>query len=142
MKPELQKIFESTPAEDPRSRLEPYCEAILRWRRQGRSYRRICQLLCDRFGTNVSKSALYKFVQRRSRPRKIQPEIELQSDPEQTDQPVPPKRHTKLSPEEVAQQRALIQDLRSKPVVVREVRKRFVYDPDEPLILEKRKQES
>jgi hypothetical protein len=90
----------------------------------------------------LARAALYKFVQRRSRPRKIQPEVELPSEPEQTDQPVPPKRHTKLSPEEIAQQRALIQDLRSKPVVVREVRKRFAYDPDEPLILEKHKQES
>jgi hypothetical protein len=51
-------------------------------------------------------------------------------------------RYTKLSPDQLVKQRALIQNLRNKPVVVREVRKRFVYDPDEPLILEKHKQES
>jgi hypothetical protein len=55
---------------------------------------------------------------------------------------VAPTKYAKLSPEESARQRALIQELRNKPVVVPEVRKRFVYDPDEPLILEKHKQES
>jgi hypothetical protein len=140
--PELQRIFDGIPDEEARSRLEPYRELILRWRRKGRSYRWICRTMNEKCGVTVAYGPLYRFVQRRSRPRKIQPDVELQSEPEQTDQPIAPKPHTKLSLEEVSQQRALIQDLRNKPVVVREVRKRFVYDPDEPLILEKHKQES
>ena len=36
-----QRIYESIPADEPRSRLELYRELILHWRRQGRSYRRI-----------------------------------------------------------------------------------------------------
>jgi hypothetical protein len=47
------------------------------------------------------------------------------------------RKSSVLTTDDVARQRALIQNLRNQPVVVREVRKRFVYDPDEPLILEK-----
>ena len=47
MNSELQRIFDSVPEDEPRSHLEPYRELILRWRRQGRSYRRIRQLLID-----------------------------------------------------------------------------------------------
>jgi hypothetical protein len=140
--PELQRIFDSIPDEEIRSRLEPYSELILRWRRKGRSYRWICRTMNEKCGVTVAYGPLYRFVQRRSRPRKGQPEVELQPEAAQTEQPVARTKYTKLSPDEVARQRALIQDLRNKPVVVREARKRFVYDPDEPLILEKHKQES
>jgi hypothetical protein len=140
--PELLRIYDGTPEDEPRSRLQPYCELILRWRRQGKSYRRICKLLADRCGVRIGRTALNEFVQRRSRPRKGQPEVELPPEAAQTEQSVAPTKYTKLSPDEVARQRALIQDLRSKPAVVPKVRKRFVYDPDEPLILEKHKQES
>jgi hypothetical protein len=142
MNTELQRIFDSIPDEEARSRLEPYRELILRWRRKGRSYRWICRTMNEKCGVTVAYGPLYRFVQRLSRPRKIQRDIELQPEPAQTEQPVRPKGHTKLSSDELAQQRSLIQDLRSKPVVVREVRKRFVYNPDEPLILEKHKKES
>jgi hypothetical protein len=142
MNPELQRIFESIPDSVPRSRLEPYRELILRWRRQGRSYRQIRDLLCDKLNLKISYLALYEFVQRRSRPRKEQHEVEVAPEAAQTEPPKTPTKYNKLSPDEVAKQRALIEELRNKPVVVREVRKRFVYDPDEPLILEKHKQES
>jgi hypothetical protein len=140
--PELLRIYDGTLEDEPRSRLQPYCELILRWRRQGKSYRRICRLLAEKCGVRIGRTTLNEFVHRRSRPRKAHPEAELEPEAAQTEQPVAPTKYTKLSPDEVARQRALIQDLRSKPVPVREVRKRFVYDPDEPLILEKRKQES
>jgi hypothetical protein len=75
MKPELQQIFDNTPDDDPRSKLDPYRELILRWRRQGRSYRRICQLIREQCSTKVSLATLHGFIQRRSRPRKAQPEL-------------------------------------------------------------------
>ena len=78
MKDELQQIFDSVPEDAPRSRLEPYRELILRWRRQGRTYRRICRLLNDRCKVKVAYGPLYRFVQRRSRPRYLHPEAELQ----------------------------------------------------------------
>ncbi len=76
---ELQRIFDSVPEEEPRSRLEPYRELILRWRRQGRSYRRIRQLLAEQCSVGVTTSMLHKFVKSRSRPRKAEPEF--QSEP-------------------------------------------------------------
>ena len=66
MTPEHQRVYESIPADDPRSRLEPYRELILRWRRQGRSIRRICQILNEQFNFNIGKTALHKYVERRS----------------------------------------------------------------------------
>ncbi len=77
MNEDLLRIADSVPEDGPRSRLEPYREVILRWRRQGRSYRRICQLLGDKFGLKVGRTALHEFVRRRSRPRKAAPEPEI-----------------------------------------------------------------
>jgi hypothetical protein len=37
----LQEIYDRVPPDEPRSRLEPYKDLILKWRRQGRTYRRI-----------------------------------------------------------------------------------------------------
>ena len=65
----LQKIFDSVPADEPRSRLEPYRELILRWRRQGRTYHRIRQLLAEQCDVKVAYVTLYRFIQRRSRPQ-------------------------------------------------------------------------
>jgi hypothetical protein len=140
--PELLRIYDGTPEDEPRSRLQPYCELILRWRRQGKSYRKICKLLADKCDVRIGRTALNEFVQRRSRPRKVRAEVELQPEAAQTELPGAPTQYNKLSQDELARQRALIRDLRNKPVDVPEVRKRFVYDPDEPLILEKQKQES
>jgi hypothetical protein len=76
MEDRLQTIFDETPEDEPRSKLEPYRELILRWRRQGRSYRRICTLLAEKCGVQIGRTALHEFVQRRSRPRKPEPEAE------------------------------------------------------------------
>jgi hypothetical protein len=140
MNPELRQVLDNLPADEPRSRLEPYREVILRWRRQGRSYRRMQKLLTDHCAIQVSTSMLFKFVKSRSRPRKPHRETEPQppripSEPEQMNQLAVSGLHPKLLPAEAARQRALLQALREKPVVIPDVRKRFVYDPDEPLIL-------
>ncbi len=143
MNAELQRIFESIPEDTPRSRLDPYRELILRWRRQGRTYRRIKTLLADQCSIQVSTTMLFKFVKSRSRPRKAEPDTEPQlillepASPDQVAKEQADQQSIRLSSEEVARQRALIQALRDKPVVVPEVRKRFVYDPDEPLILDR-----
>ena len=78
MNPELFETLDNLPADEPRSRLEPFREVILRWRRQGRSYRRIQTLLADHCSLQVSTSMLFKFVESRSRPRKRASEIEYQ----------------------------------------------------------------
>jgi hypothetical protein len=77
LSPELQRIFDNTPEDESRSRLEPYRELILLWRRRGKSYRRICWLLREQCGVKISYLPLYEFVQRRFRPRKVQPEVQV-----------------------------------------------------------------
>ena len=42
---ELLQLLENLPPDEPRSKLEPFRAYILRWRRQGRSYRRIQEIL-------------------------------------------------------------------------------------------------
>jgi hypothetical protein len=72
----IQQLFVDAPEDAPCSRLEPYREQILLWRRQGKSYRRISGVLNERCNCTVSHVALRKFVQRRSRSRKAQPEVQ------------------------------------------------------------------
>ena len=71
MEQRLKQILDSVPLDEPRSRLEPYRELILHWRRQGRSYHRIRQLLSEHCDIKVAYVTLYRFVQRRSRPRRM-----------------------------------------------------------------------
>ena len=113
------------------SRLEPYKELILRWRRQGRSHRRIARLLLDKCKVRVSGEAVRKFVKLRSRPRKPQPDIDLEP---MTVQPVAPVSQAspsgkRLSAEERAEQLELIRSLRDKPVV-KEQQQRWNFDAD------------
>jgi len=62
MNPELQRIYDSMPEDEPRSRLDPYRELILRWRRQGRTYRRILQMLRDECRVKVAFGTLHEFA--------------------------------------------------------------------------------
>jgi hypothetical protein len=66
---ELLKLLENLPPDEPRSKLEPFRAIILRWRRQGRSYRRIQQILLEQCNVDVAYETLRRFVQRRERPR-------------------------------------------------------------------------
>jgi hypothetical protein len=136
------KALEELSDSPPRSKLEPYRVVILRWRRRGWTYRRISETLAAECKLSVSHIAVRKFVKRAARPRKPQPALEME--PATILQAVehlpanpPARKPRKLSAEEAAQQRALIQALRNKPVAVPEVRKRYEYNPDEPLTLER-----
>jgi hypothetical protein len=71
---ELLKLLENLPPDEPRSKLEPFRAVILRWRRQGRSYRRIQEILLEQCKVDVAYETLRKFVQRRQRPRTTEPE--------------------------------------------------------------------
>ena len=78
--PEQQRIYDSVPADEPRSRLDPYRALILRWRGQRRTYRHIRQLLSEKFSVRVSTAMVHKFVQKHNRPRKpAQPDLEPQA---------------------------------------------------------------
>jgi hypothetical protein len=145
--PELQQVLENLPEDAPRSRLDPFRPFILRWRREGRSYRKIQQILADECKVRVHNETLRRFVKRRSRPRKPQPEPEAEQLPVAPAAPIqpgsipdqPPRTFTKLSPEEAARRRDLLQSLRKKhalepkPAVLEE----FKYDPDKPLTIDR-----
>jgi hypothetical protein len=84
--PDLQQVLDSVPEHnDPRSRLGPFKPYILRWRRQGKTYRRIAEILTKECKVSVSHIAVLKFVKRAARPRKPQPDLEFEPE---TIQPV------------------------------------------------------
>jgi hypothetical protein len=131
--PELQQVLDNLPADEPRSRLEPFRSFILRWRREGRSYRRIQEILADKCNVRVSSEGLRKFVRSRARPRQVQPEIETEPPTMPPVKPPPPATPGKrLSAEERAAQVAYIRSL-NKPELPEEPKPpRFTFDPDKP----------
>lgn len=142
---ELQQVLDNFPADERRgSSLEPLKAFILRWRREGRTYRRICQILRDECHVKVAYGTLHEFVQRRSKSRKPKPEIDIE--PEAT-QPVNSSSAAvssgkRLTPEERAAQVAYIRSL-NKPAVAEEKPKLlFDFDPDKPRTNQPKKEES
>jgi hypothetical protein len=132
----LQEIFDSVPADEPRSRLEPYRDLILLWRRQGRTYHRIRQLLIEKCEVKVGYGTLYRFIERRSRPRKTDPRPETQLSIITTValNEESALRLSRRSPEEIAAMREAARASNHKPVFAHEESKElFVYDPDKPL---------
>jgi len=54
------------------SKLAPYQTLIASWRKEGKTYREIVQILRDSHGLNVGRNTLHSFVKVRSkRPRKV-----------------------------------------------------------------------
>jgi len=73
MNDELQRRLRDVPDDAPRSKLEPYREHILRWRRRGRTFRRIAEILRSECDVKVSIGTLHEFVQARARQEKPDP---------------------------------------------------------------------
>ena len=137
MNRDLQHIFDTTADDEARSRLEPYRELILRWRRQGRSYRRIRQLLATSCKVTIARSTLHEFVQRRSRSRTDTPAPVQPAPPNQIERKPMAGGEEKLiprrSPEEIAAMRTAASAANHKPVFQpEEPPKRFEYDPERP----------
>jgi hypothetical protein len=77
--PYLQKVLDSVPEQNgPRSKLDLFRPYILRWRRQGKTYRHIAEILTKECKVSVSHKGVYKFVKRAARPRKLQPDLEIE----------------------------------------------------------------
>ncbi len=129
---ELVKRLENLPPDEPRSKLEPLRELILAWRQQGRSYRRIQQLLREKCKVDVAYETLRRFVQRRQRPDWP----EYAGETETVPSPVTPV--STASMDRYAEARDRIRKLKAEPVPVREpVKLLFEYDPDKPLTIDR-----
>lgn len=125
---ELQQIADDLPKGVARSRLEPYREVILRMRRQGRTYHCIRRLLADTCEIAVAYATLHEFVQRRSRPHKVEPEIGSTS--ERVEEPV---TKPKLSHEERVAQRNAVRAAFVKPASEEKPAYRFEFDESKPI---------
>jgi len=137
MNQELQQIYDSVPEDEPRSRLEPYRELILRWRRQGRTYLRIRQLLDEKFSVTVSRQVLTRFIRRRSRPRKAQTEPEIEQPTIQTTESASSIPGNRLSAEERAAQVEFIRSLNQPVLEDRQPKRRWNFDADKPRTIHK-----
>jgi hypothetical protein len=136
---EIEVILNSIPADEPRSQLEPYRELILRLRRQGRSYRRIQELLEEKLGVKVAIMTIHQFVKRRSRPRNEERATTSPATVTPAEQPtgqsVASQTGRRYSPEEIAAMRAAASVENHKPSfpVEEDTRPVFRYDPNRPL---------
>ena len=134
--PELQQVLDNLPADQPRSKLEPFRPFILRWRREGRSYERIRRILREDCHVYVSVSTLFKFVQRRSRPRKAQlaPEVEDETRAAAAEQAIRLTR--RLTDEERAAQVEFIRSL-NQPTSEEQPKTCWDFDVDKPRTIQK-----
>ena len=69
----LDALYDAMPRNVGRSRLDPCRDVILRWHREGHSYRQIAGALLAERGIRVHFETLRRYVLRRSRPRKGAP---------------------------------------------------------------------
>ena len=128
---ELLKRLENLPAAEPRSKLEPLRDYILRWRRQGRSYRRIQRILHEHCKMDVAYETLRRFVQRRENPRTAESAAVETAAPMATVSTASNARY--------AEARERMRKFKAEPVPVREpVKPLFEYDPDKPLTIDRR----
>jgi len=65
MKGEFQKILSTLPAQQPRSRSEPYREFIAELRQRVRTHQAMAQMLEERCQLKTSRSAMNDFVRLR-----------------------------------------------------------------------------
>jgi len=82
MNDEYRKSSTAFPSDEPHSHLEPYRELILRWPRQGRSYRRIRELLADKCSMSclmTHSMALCEDGRARARYQAAEPAAETES---------------------------------------------------------------
>jgi hypothetical protein len=117
--PDLQRVLDSVPEQnDPRSKLDPFRPYILKWRRQGKTYRKIQQILRVECRMPVAYETLRQFVKSRSRPRKpVGPEIEIEPAAVQPNSHAAATSGKRLTAEERQAQLEFIRSLSSKPAL-------------------------
>jgi hypothetical protein len=138
---ELQQVLAELPQVGPRSRLEPLRTFILRWRRDGRSYRDIRDILASKCKVTASHEAVRKFVKLHAKPRKPQTESETEplSPATQPQSPLPPAPSNANLPTDAARNLPTLQSFRNKPALEPKpaVLVEFHYDEDKPLTIDR-----
>ncbi len=129
--PELQQALDDLSANDPRSRLDPFRTFILRWRREGRSYRAIQRILAEECKVPVSIAMLFKFVKSRSKPRKAQPPLELEMEQRTLAAPAAIPRTRQLGPDAYAEARERMRRVKEAPLASQP--SKVFYVPEEDL---------
>ncbi len=136
------KILDSLPQRQSRSRLVPYRELIHELRRRRWTYREIAHVLAEKCRCRVSISTLHDFVRLRKRADRASahcpPEEEATSRSEQLARRIQRKttageRDQEKREADNVQQR--IDALKRGPVLAKEQRVLFHYDPNRPLSL-------
>jgi hypothetical protein len=139
---ELQRVLERLPALEPKSQLDPLRPFILRWRREGRSYRNILAILKSECRVVVCYETVRKFVKSRTKPRKAK--LELEFEREQTTSSAAPRpvdqstvSGKRLSPEERAAQVEFIRSLNKSAPQEQPAKPRWNLDVDKPRTIHK-----
>lgn len=112
--PELERIYEDLAPDEPHSRLEPYRDLILRLRRQGRTYHRIRSVLADKCGVKVAYATLDGYINRRARPRKVKPALEIEPPA-----PMPPPTNETKATDPYAEARERMRLFKEAPVAAK-----------------------
>jgi len=134
MDPDLEELLKDLPGR--RSRLEVHREFVLRLHRTGRSYRQIQAILARKFDIQISTTALFEFIQRRSRPRITPgnpPPAADQAYRNPLDREEPPWPIPRWTKEEIEAMRAKARASAHKPTTVPRRPPVFHYDPTRPL---------
>jgi len=138
---ELQQALAELPQVGPRSRLEPLRAFILRWRRDGRSYRNIRDILASKCKVTASHEAVRKFVKLHARPRIALTESETDPQTPMTQPPSPPLQSppNDNSSIDAFQNLPTLQSFRKKPALEPKpaVLVEFHYDEDKPLTIDR-----
>ena len=146
MDPKFQSILNALPANQPRSRLEPYRELILEMRKRGRSYREIARVLAQSCGLRVGTSTINDFVLAQSKSPSEHTRTaanELSATNKHSVELIRTYKSRKGIQGLISNQKALedtirnIKAVKDKPPINSKKKPVFEYNPDEPLRLQR-----
>lgn len=146
MDPKFKAILDDLPANQPRSRLEPYRELILEMRKRGRSYREIVRILKQSCGLSVGASTVNDFVSARTKSISKSRTAVPQEKSAANRSPVALRSTYKnrksiealiSTPKALAGIARKIKEVRDQPPMNRKKKAVFEYNPDEPLRLQR-----
>jgi hypothetical protein len=144
MNDKFQSILSSLPEKPSRSRLAPYCELIEELRNRGCTYREIERILVDQCQFQISRSAINDFMRAQSG-KKVKPSKRQSVAPMDRNavgqaviadlNPKTDAVNQNSQPMDEIFQR--IAALKKRPTTTSSSSKRFQYDPNEPLRIER-----